>query len=533
MRTIPELLRRAAEARAIEPLASAGDRSLGGYELRQAVGYLAAGFLEEGLKKGDRVALFLPNGLEFLQCWLALAEIGATAVPINTALKAAEVAFILDHAQAAALIAGAELPQELGGAEAPWTGRTIFAGERAAHSLFETGVPLEELQGVHAVDFFPEVEEDDVATFVYTSGSTGRPKAVMQTHRTYVLSGEGFAHWVGIRPGDRVLAVLPLFHINAQAYSTMGALAGGATLVIAERFSASGFWELARSSGATHFNCVGAMMQILCKREPSAGERDHAVRVAYCAPALPPEVHEAAERRFGLKIVIGYGLSECTYGTVTPLDGPGRPPSMGLPRQHPSGATVNRVRVVAADGSDAPIGEPGEIWLANDAVMKGYWRDPESTERALADGWLHTGDIAVRDAEGWLTFVDRRTDQIRRRGENIAAREVEEVLSAHPAVLEAAVIGVPSELGEDDVKAFAVLKEGQSVGPEELVRWCASRLAAFKVPRYLELRTELPRTPTHRVAKPVLKKEPLCPPGCWDGEGEDRRWKVEGGRSSQ
>ncbi|MBI3889964.1 MAG: AMP-binding protein [Candidatus Wallbacteria bacterium] len=518
MRTIPELLRRAAETRANHTFVEYSGRALTYYDFRQLSMYVAAGLLDEGIGHGDRVALFLPNGIEFLECWLALAEIGAIAVPINTGLKGAETAYILDHSQAKALIAGPGLPPELGTAEAPWSGRTLCVGDREAHPLFAAALSLSELEGVQPVDFFPEVEEDDVATFVYTSGSTGRPKAVMQTHRTYALSGEGFAHWVGIGPADRVLAVLPLFHINAQAYSTMGAMAAGATLLVAERFSASRFWELAASTRATHFNCVGAMMQILCKRLPSPAERGHSVRVAYCAPALPAETHRAAEERFGLRIVIGYGLSECTYGTVTPLDLPPRPPSMGLARRHPEGATVNEIRVVDSEGADAPPGAPGEIWLRNAAVMKGYWRDPAATHAALAGGWLHTGDVAFRDSDGWLTFVDRRSDQIRRRGENIASREVEECLAAHPAVLEAAVVGVPSELGEDEVKAFVVLREDADVTAAELARWCAARLAGFKVPRYVELRRELPRTPTHRVAKAALQKEPVCPAGCWDEE---------------
>lgn len=484
----------------------------------------AAGFLERGIEKGDRVALFLPNGIEFLQCWMALATIGAVTVPINTALTAGEIAYILGHSAAKALVADADLPANLGEPDFPWTGMTLStAGETTGHPLLRGAAPLAELLGVHAVDFFPDVEPGDLATFIYTSGSTGRPKAVMQTHRCYALSGEGFASWVGAGPADRLLALLPLFHINAQAYSTMGAIAAGATLVVAPRFSASGFWPLAAASGATQFNCVGAMMQILLKRAPAPEERAHSVRVAYCAPALPPEAHREAETRFGLRVVIGYGLSECTYGTITPLASPPRPPSMGVPRQHPAGATLNELRLAAPGGEAVPAGKPGEIWLRNDAVMAGYHGDLEATEAALAGGWLHTGDIAVADADGWLTFVDRKAHQIRRRGENVASVEIEERLAAHPAVLEAAVVGVPSELGEEDVKAFVLLRDGAAASASELAGWCAAALAPFKVPRYVEIRDSLPRTPTHRVAKHRLRAEPICPPGCLDRESADGR----------
>jgi crotonobetaine/carnitine-CoA ligase len=292
---------------------------------------------------------------------------------------------------------------------------------------------------------------------------------------------------------------LPLFHINAQAYAVMGALGCGAGLAILPKFSASTFWDDARRSGATQFNAVGAMIHILLK---GAEARDHAVRLCYAALALPEAQHRAFEERFGLTMTVGYGMSETTFGTIWPRGAPPRYGTMGTLRQHPRQGAINRARVVREDGSDAAPGEAGELWLANPAIMKEYWGDPGATSAARSGEWLKTGDLVRRDEEGFFTFVARKKEVIRRRGENVSAAEIESALLAHPGVREAAAIGVPSELGEDEIVAYVAPED---VDLEALRAFLKERLADFKVPSAIHARASLPRTATERIAKHLLK----------------------------
>jgi len=280
----------------------------------------------------------------------------------------------------------------------------------------------------------------------------------------------------------------------------MGALGCGGSLALMPRFSASRFWDQARALGATQFNAVGAIVNILLSSEPRSSDRGHGVRLCYAALALPEERHRAFEERFGLAMTVGYGLSETTFGTVWPRSAPPRYGTMGTLRQHPRLGAINRARVVTDDGRDAADGEAGEMWLDSPGMMRGYW--PEATPHS---GWFHTGDIVRRDAEGFFTFVARKKDVIRRRGENVAAAEIENVLAAHPAIHEAAVVGVPAALGEEDIVAYVVAAPGATVDVEALREWARARLADFKVPSQIHVRDALPRTATERIAKHLLR----------------------------
>ncbi|HSO40600.1 MAG TPA: AMP-binding protein, partial [Labilithrix sp.] len=350
-----------------------------------------------------------------------------------------------------------------------------------------------------------DVQPDDVCVLLATSGTTGAPKAVMQTHRTYTLTAEAFPSWLGLGEADRLLVALPLFHINAQAYSVMGALGAGASLALMPKFSASRFWDDARRLGGTQFNAVGAMVHILLKGEPRASDRDHLVRRCYTALALPEPLHRRFEERFGIAMTVGFGMSETTFGTVWPRDHEPRYGTMGRLRQHPRLGEINRARVVRDDGTDAAPGETGELWLQNPGTMRGYWNDEAQSAAALAGGWLHTGDLVTRDADDFYTFVSRKKDVIRRRGENVAAAEIEGVLLAHPTVREAAAVGVPSDLGEEEIVAYVSPQAGAAIDVEALRAWAAEQLADFKVPSKIHVREALPRTATERIAKHLLR----------------------------
>jgi crotonobetaine/carnitine-CoA ligase len=275
--------------------------------------------------------------------------------------------------------------------------------------------------------------------------------------------------------------------------------------LLTQKFSASRFLSDARRLGATQFNAVGAILHILLRSEKRPDDAGSPLRLAYAALALPEAQHRAFEERFGLSMRVGYGLSETTFGTVWPNDQPPRYETMGTLRQHPRLGTISEARVVRGDGSDAAAGETGELFLRSPATMRGYWNDPAQTAAALEGGWFHTGDLVSRDADGFFTFVARKKEVLRRRGENVAAAEIEDALVAHPAVREAAAIGVPADLGEDEIVAFVALEAGASVDEATLRTFVRQRLADFKVPSRIEFRDALPRTATERIAKHLLR----------------------------
>ncbi|MEV0074108.1 AMP-binding protein [Amycolatopsis sp. NPDC050768] len=460
---------------------------------------------EMGVRKGDRVAFMAGNSPGFLHAWLGLAKLGAILVAINTGFKLDEARYLVEHSEAVAVLVD---PEHAGffrtiRRSAPSL-RTLcsFGDSDAGFTDFTRAMAQADPASVPAVD----LEGDDVISLIYTSGTTGRPKGVMQTHRNYVLTGQAYPHWMGMNKGDRVYACLPLFHINSQAYSTMGAIGAEGALVLAPRFSASRFWPEVRRHRVNVFNYIGAMAVILSKSEPSSHDRDHDVRTAYGVPALPYEVREQVEERFGLSAISGFGMSETTYGLLEPGDAPRRPGTMGIPRHHPDPSVPRtEARIVDKNGNEVGPGQVGELVLKNAAMMLGYFRDPERTAEALRDGWLHTGDSAWRDEDGWFYFVDRVKDIIRRRGENVSSLEVEQTLNAHPGVRASAVIGVPSDLLDEDICAIVIPQPGHAPTAEELIAWCTERLARFKVPRYIEFVTEIPMTSTAKIEKHRLR----------------------------
>ena len=491
----------------------------------------ASMFAGLGVGHGDRVALFLPNGREFLFSWMGLSRLGAIGVPINTAFKAEETGYILNNAEVSVLVAHHTLLEVANGASqtCPSLRHSLVVGDGAdaypgwkgfGQMLNETPAASLPSQG--------KVTPQDVSMLVYTSGTTGNPKGVMMTHEMYVAAGQGFATWTGAAPEDRFFTCLPYFHANAQYYSTMGSLASGASLVLEDRFSASRFWEQVRESGATVVNFIGMMMPVLLKQPPGERDRDNTVRLFYGSPAMDPATLEEFEDRFGAEVIIGFALTECCYGTVEPRGQPHLGGSSGRPRWHPDPQFQNELAIMDGWGNPVPSGKVGEITLKNPAVTPGYWRDPERTAEAIKDGRLHTGDLGWLDQDGYLYFVDRKKDVVRRRGENISSQEVEAVIKKHSKVMDCAVIAVPSELGEEEVKAYVVPRVStQEAGdatqgdltPEEVVYWCADHLAIFKVPRYIEIRDDLPRTPSLRVRKDQLRREREdLTAGCFDRE---------------
>jgi carnitine-CoA ligase len=490
--TIPRLLAAAADRDPDKVWLRCDDTELSFAEAAAGVAGLVSVLRSAGVRRGDLVMMTARTTPPYLLCWLALAALGAVAVPVNPRSAPAELAGLVRQVQPRAMVSDIDLAGLVDAA---------VAGALPELGVLDIDLLLVAASGAGGAAGLPDVAgPDDVAVLIPTSGTTGRSKLVMQTHRAYAMAGDGFPFWMELTPADRLMTSLPLFHINAPAYSVMGSLACGAGLVLLPRFSASGFLDAARRHGATEFNAIGAMLEILMRQPPRPDDADTPLRLCYTGPAPERERQLEMERRFGLKIVVGYAMSESPYGLIWPR---GTRPfgTLGAVRQHPVLGTVNEARVLSPDGRVLGPGQTGELELRNPVVTPGYWGMPEETAAVHDGDWLRTGDLVTVNADGTYTFVGRQKEVLRRRGENLSPLEVEEVLEAHPAVLECAVVGVESELSEDEVKAFVVPADGASISFADLRAFAAERLAAFKVPRYWQVIAELPRTPTARVAK--------------------------------
>ncbi|MBW1971866.1 MAG: AMP-binding protein [Deltaproteobacteria bacterium] len=477
-------------------------------EFDNKINQVANGFLKLGVKKGERICLMLPNIPEFLFSWFALAKIGAVMVPININFKINEANYILSHSEAIGLVTTKDYLD------------IAFELKKKNKRVKWIMVVDEDIEkdGVisfnRIVDSMPkslkgiDIKDDDLASIIYTSGTTGFPKGAMHVHRNLTMTGEAFLVRTQIGPDDKVMVILPLFHINAQFYSTMGAIAAEASLILIKKFSASRFWEQAVRYQATEFNFIGAIGRILASRDIKEFRPEHKIRVAYGA-LITPDVYEVFTKRFHIPHVIdGYGLTEVPGVSQNPIGGVIKMRSIGLPAKHPDpNITFSEMKIVDDNGKELPSYEKGELIVKSPVMMKGYFKDKGKTAEAIKDGWFYTGDYAYKDEDGYFFFVDRKKDIIRRKGENISATEVESIINAHPSVLETAVIAVPAELGEDEVMALIVLKDNARLTPEDVIDWCWDKLATFKIPRYIQFRKQLPKTATERIAKYILKKE--------------------------
>jgi crotonobetaine/carnitine-CoA ligase len=474
-------------------------------EFAAAVDATARFLVARGIKAGDRVAVMARNCDGHLLLLFGLARIGAIMVPVNPEFGVEEARYVLHHAEVSAVAAGSDTLDVARAAcaglgTAPWF--VLLDAGRCEEPR------LEELIRQAPQLVLPEdVSADATCLIVYTSGTTGFPKGAMHSQRSFILGGEAFVQRIYLQDDDRVMIVLPLFHINALFYSVAGTLAAGCSMVIVPKFSASSFWQTAVETGATEVNVIEAIGTILMNRPRSEFRPQHRIRRLYGARQ---NFMETFRTEFGIPhLISGYGMTEIPGVTCIPFEGPYKPGSMGPVGRHPDpDRPWAECRVVDDEGRDVPAGEVGELVVRTPIVMQGYFRDPEQTKAAFRDGWFLTGDLVRRDEDGYYYFVSRKKDIIRRRGENIAGAELDRVIGAHPAVHEAAAIPVASELGEDEILVAIVTKPGQCLTAQEIAQWCRERLAPMKVPRYVLFVDELPHTPTHKVAKAELRKDP-------------------------
>jgi long-chain acyl-CoA synthetase len=462
----------------------------------RVAGLLAA----RGVEPGDRVGLMLPNVLQFPLLYYGVLRAGAVVVPMNPLLKAREVEYYLGDSGARLCFAWQGAAAEAAkGAEAAGAGFVPVTPD-AFDRLLDGGVPAATVTGR---------ADGDTAVILYTSGTTGRPKGAELTHANLVRNAAVSATTLfGLEPDDVVMGCLPLFHSFGQTCGLNAVVGSGACLTLLPRFDAGRALEVIQRDRVTIFEGVPTMYGAML-HHPRRGEHDlGSLRLCVSGgAALPVEVLRGFEAAFGCVVLEGYGLSETS--PVASFNHPGtqrKPGSIGTPIQGVE------MRLLDAAGGEVPAGEVGEIAIRGHNVMKGYWRQERATREAIPDGWFRTGDLARRDGDGYFFIVDRKKDLIIRGGYNVYPREVEEVLYEHPAVAEAAVVGVPHPTLGEEVGAAVVLKPGAPASPEELRAFCRQRVAAYKYPRHVWLEAALPKTATGKLLRrEVQPPEELLP----------------------
>lgn len=519
---IPELLEKNAAEQPDKVYLYFADKTITYKEFNLTANRVANAFKKLGVVKADMAAIMLPNCPEYLFAWMGLNKLGAVEVPVNTNFKEAELQYLLQHAEASTIVIHESfypVLKNLQGPDLPKLKNVVYVGAGAAPA---GTVPFANLLNETSDFVQPMIADDDPAVCIYTSGTTDRPKGVMNSHRGWVLTGQSYAYTVGITKNDRLMTPNPLFHANAQVYSTMGSLAAGASLIVLEKFSGSRILDQARHYGATKLVVVQAVTPWIWNQPVKDNDPDNPIRTMV-AGNVPKEYYSDFEKRFALKIQTIYSLTEAVMAVMGPREGtqPRKAGGIGVPMEHPDPSVKNEVRIANEAGTEMPLGEQGEIIIRNPAVMIGYYKDPVKTAETKKDGWIHTGDLGYRDADGYLFFVGRGKDVIRRRGELISPAEIETVINGHDRVAECAVIGVPSGLGtgEEEVKAYIRLKDGATLSPPEIIDWCTGKLGEFKIPRYIEFKTEFPKSAIGRIQKNALKKEKSdLTKDCWDRE---------------
>jgi crotonobetaine/carnitine-CoA ligase len=465
-----------------------------------------------GVQKDDKVCVMLPNIPEFLYTWWGNAKLGGVTVPLNIALRGEGLAYIINHSDAETIVLShryVPVLEKIRG-ELSHLKRIIVLGPdgKQAKNLPTKAIDFGELLTAPATSPMKEVWSEDVDSIMYTSGTTGMPKGVIHRHsRCY--GGFVLPIMTGYTEQDVIYNTLPLFHIGGQNMVWM-ALAADTKVAMAERFSASRFWSDVRQYSATFTLFLGAMIPILHKQPAQRDDRNNPLRIALSA-AAPKTIWTEFERRFNVKIVELYSQTEGGFMINTDAKQAGKVGSMGKPS-----ATFD-MKVVDNHDNELPPGKVGELIYkpAGGAPLTEYYKNPGATAEKTKGGWIHSGDLAYQDEDGYFFFVDRKSDFMRRRGENISSFEVEKIINGHPKVLESAAYAIPSELGEDEVMVAVVLRPGEQLDPQELMQYCETHMAYFMIPRYVRFVDAFPKTGTERTMKYQLKDDGVTPE-TWD-----------------
>jgi long-chain acyl-CoA synthetase len=489
MPSLADLLTRSAAARPERTAVKLDDFELTYAQLDDAAARVAGLLKAKGVEPGDRVGIMLPNVPHFAACYYGALRAGAVIVPLNILLKAREVGFHLQDSGARVILAWHQSADAAHAGADEAAAECVLVEPGAFESLVARCAPAPEVV---------EREADDTAVILYTSGTTGTPKGAELTHANLLRNVEVSIGLFGFDDRAVILGALPFFHAFGQTCALNATIAAGGCLTLLPRFDAGRALEIVERDGVTVFEGVPTMFAGML-HDPRAAEADTST-LEVCVSggaAMPVEVMHAFEERFGCQVIEGYGLSETSpVASFNRRDRERKPGSIGLP------IDGVEMRLIDDEGATVPAGEPGEVAIRGHNVMKGYWKRPDATAAAIdADGWFRTGDIATVDADGYFYIVDRKKDMVIRGGYNVYPREIEEVLYEHPAVREAAVIGVPHDTLGEEVGAAVALKTGADATPDELRAYVKERVAAYKYPRHVWIVGELPKGPTGKILK--------------------------------
>jgi carnitine-CoA ligase len=482
---------------------------------------LAHALASLGLAHGDRLATLLDNRAEQVVSFFAALKLGAVQVPINTAYKGEFLRHQLADSGAKIFIVQGDYVSRA----AEVVGEQTTPGLTHCIMVDPPDAVVDAVPAIRWADALArggdepidvsQVRPSDLACFIYTAGTTGPSKGCMLPQNYIVSLADQIARAWERRADDVVLTPLPLFHFNAISVCVVGTLLVGGNAAIERRFSVSNFWPEIKRTGATMVSMLGSLAILIGNADDHPDQTGHKLRLCAAAP-MPPDTDRAWQERFGCKTFsAGYGLTEASLVSMLAAGEPNKPGAMGKPNLHEFD-----VRIVDDDDAEVAVGTAGEIVCrpkGPNLMFAGYWNRPDSTVEATRNLWFHTGDLGRLDEDGFMYFVDRKKDALRRRGENISSFEMEKTLFGHPGVRDVAVHAVPSEFGEDDVKITVVLQDGAQLSEEDLCRWMAERVPYFAIPRYVEFRDDLPRNPVGRVLKYQLRDEGATP-STWDRE---------------
>jgi acyl-CoA synthetase (AMP-forming)/AMP-acid ligase II len=465
---------------------------------------LAKHLLKMGLNKGDKVSFMMPNGYQTCKLFLGIMYSGLVVAPLNLQAQPSQLEYVVQHSDTKVIFV----------VEEEW--------ERLAEAVKAVGRPIELIRVDNDVErlfpeedlseyVLPEVNEEDPALLLYTSGTTGTPKGVILCHRNMVAGGEytTLAHQLTV--DDRALCSLPLYHINGEVVTAVTPLVSGGSVVMPHKFSVSNFWELISDNRCTWFSVVPTIISYLVSATETEEKGYHLEQLRFgrsASSALPPSLHRNFEEKFNVSIVETMGLTETAAPVFSnPMDPSKR--KYGSPGQ----AVGNQAKIVDKEGNEVPRGTAGEIMIKGDNVMKEYYKNTEATAKALEpDGWLHTGDLGFMDDDGFVFVTGRLKELIIKGGENIAPREIDEALYKHPAVLDAAAVGIADDHYGEEILACVCLKSGENCTEEELLAHCATHLGKFKTPKKIVFMDDLPKGPSGKIQR--LKLPELCGYEC-------------------
>ena len=496
MRTIRHHVDRQAREQPAAPylIAPETGRTLTYGKLREASEALGRYLLGQGLAKGDKVALMLHNSYQAARLFIGVMYAGFTVSPLNLLSQRSQLAYVLEHSDTRLVFTSQEHVSSLNAALADVKRDVkVIVIDPDAESVFDADVLLNVS--------LPAVVDHDEGMLMYTSGTTGKPKGCVLSQKSVVAGGEFTSAAHGLTKEDRVLCAMPLYHINGQIVTAVAPLVHGGSVVMPRRFSASNYWDLVSKYRCTWLNVVPTMIAYLLNG-PDPREKSLAVaQVKFCRSAsapLPPDLHRAFEKKFGIGIIETFGMTETNAPCFTnPLDPAKR--KIGSPGP----AYGNEAKIIdPATGKTLPPGVAGEIMVRGDNVMTRYYKDPENTAKTLEpDGWMHTGDVGYLDEDGFLFVTGRIKEIIIKGGENIAPREIDEALLKHPAVLEAAAVGIPDSIYGQEIMACVVLKPGSRCTVEELSAFSQRELGKYKSPKVIKLVSDLPKGPSGKVQR--------------------------------